>query len=530
MLQATERTVTVFPISSSGEPPGCTVTVKFQPDIMLGQFNGLVEKAAELKGCHFKLYKVRFDRQIGIKTPVPSTGIIPHKFREHQDGPNPLYNGRYGAKKANLKAAPVQIYHPTFTAFLAYRKDATEIPTDIIITTRDLMKSLSEVVEKEAHCMQTRALLSSLLGHLLIEIKNSNRTIADHIGTLSLGVFVIVEEKLDMGKSGDAVTQGSFSWLAWFKDDDRKTLLHNIFAPCFTIAVSGPWIAISGAIFATHAVIQTLTDYISLSDSHILDEEYVTEIARMFYALQRAVAMLREHYETVQEVKLECPPRDVETRFFPMATSYFKDGVEVRFRYLRRLGEQGPRCVTFLVELEQSKSKSDDKQKRFVVKFVDHYSCKAHKLLTASNMAPKLEYYGSIWSEMQVPNSSLLPHKMVVMEYIDGRTAFDLFHGETVPKGVQDAVTKALGCLHKEGLVHGDIRRKNILIENPGDTVNYLLRTKIVNFDRAGEEQKVTFLPSVNDRLWPEGVRELDKILYIHDISMAKLTFSDKSG
>nr|VWP01650.1 Uncharacterized protein [Ganoderma boninense] len=485
--------------------------------------------------------------QLELATPVPSKGAKTPKYRANQEGDSPLYDGRYGANKANLKAAPVEIYHPAIASFLVGMEDkALKVPDDVVFATAKLMHSLSEVIKNEKDRTDTRPILKELIRQQFDSIMNTNRTVADHVAPSDTkspfedkAALVIVEEKVEMGKSGDAVVQGALSWLAWVKDVKRRDLIMQTFVPSFIISISGPWIAISAAIFTTDPIIQRLTDYISLGEPCVINDLRVNTVARVFYSLQRAVEMLRRFYDAVP---VEPISGDEETRFFPLARSYLKDGALVSLRYLRRLGVDGPDCVTFLAETEErsKNEKASGRQepggtrqtKKLVVKFVERYSREAHELLASAGLAPKLEYYGPVWPESESENfkSSLLPRRMVVMEHIDGVEAFDAFDGQVLPKGVQLAVKQALSILHTNHLVHGDIRRKNILIEHQKDaTDDFTVRTKIIDFDWAGEQLTVKYPLRVRGIFMEQGVRAYATILPEHDLAMAERTFRDGS-
>ena len=53
---------------------------------------------------------------------------------------------------------------------------------------------------------------------------------------------------------------------------------------------------------------------------------------------------------------------------------------------------------------------------------------------------------------------------MVVMEYLDGNTLFELYREPKLPSSIWSGVKKALKILLEGGYVFGDLRRNNIIL------------------------------------------------------------------
>jgi RIO-like serine/threonine protein kinase len=105
---------------------------------------------------------------------------------------------------------------------------------------------------------------------------------------------------------------------------------------------------------------------------------------------------------------------------------------------------------------------------------------------------------------------------MVVMEYIDGETCED-----GVSDAVRIAVCDTVEYLHSQGMVHGDVRRPNIIIER-GEGDDEECRVKILDFDWAGREGEARYPLRLSPGLWPDGVGDNKFILAVHDIEMLK--------
>ena len=110
------------------------------------------------------------------------------------------------------------------------------------------------------------------------------------------------------------------------------------------------------------------------------------------------------------------------------------------------------------------------------------------------------------------------------MDYVAGRTAAEL--GE-VPESVRDAVRRALEILHGQGLVHGDIRLPNVIIEDcddegTEDEESIGAHTRIVDFDWAGHEGVVRYPHDLSQGQWVEGVEDYALIRASHDNAMVE--------
>ena len=147
-----------------------------------------------------------------------------------------------------------------------------------------------------------------------------------------------------------------------------------------------------------------------------------------------------------------------DSRYFPSITAYpSHNGGQVKFKYVGFL-ENCPDCITLRAHTETIPAR------RIVVKFVDRYGEKAHRLLADNGFAPKLLYYGSPRLDDKEPSYESI--SMVVMEYIDGDTfavAKKKMSEESV-RAVLSAVQCALELLHEGGLVFGDLRPPNVMI------------------------------------------------------------------
>lgn len=276
--------------------------------------------------------------------------------------------------------------------------------------------------------------------------------------------------------------------------------------PTFIVAISGPWIAILGAVFTDGLIVQHLTDYIWVGLDSTFNESRILRIARTFYALNKGLANLKSYYGTVEAQSL----RIAETRYFPSITTYPNGNECIRFKYLSFL-EDGPDCMTLRARTLTVPPRD------VVVKFVDRYGERAHRLLADNGLAPELLYCGS--PHLQDKDPSYNSISMVVMEFVGGETLNKSEMSGEAAEVVQSEVERALKLLHRHGLVFGDLRAPNIMITTGNEV-------KLIDFDWAGEEGRAKYPCLISPEiLWPMGVALLASLEISHDLRMLEQTF-----
>jgi serine/threonine protein kinase len=265
-----------------------------------------------------------------------------------------------------------------------------------------------------------------------------------------------------------------------------------------------------GFALTDRVIVQRLTDFIWVGIDSTLSRAHVNRVARIFYALKTSLDKLKSYYvnHTIDSLK------PAPTRYFPSITTYGKGPRQcVRFKYLGYL-ESSFDCVTL-------HAKTDTKPTRdIVVKFVERYSERAHRILAKARLAPQLLYYGPVHCDPKQPSYNSL--YMVVMEYIDGFTYASAKLAMTKARRatVRSELDRALRLLHENGLVFGDLRAPNVMITKQKEQV------MLIDFDWAGEAGQVQYphlLSSVIE--WPQDVQALDPIKKEHDLEMLEKLF-----
>jgi serine/threonine protein kinase len=271
--------------------------------------------------------------------------------------------------------------------------------------------------------------------------------------------------------------------------------------PTFLIGSAGPWITILGAVITDGVIVQRLTDCVWVGLDSVLNEPHVTHVARTFHALKASLEKLNIYYESLHPVS-NFP---ANSRYFPSITTYPHDDGPVEFEYLGFL-ENTPDCTTLRARTNAGQD--------VVVKFVERYGERAHRLLADAGLAPKLLYCGSLQFNDDDPSYRSI--SLVVMEYVDGETL-----AEAKPKMdqgmieiVRSEVQRALELLHSHGLVFGDLRLPNILITKDG-------KVKLIDFNWAGEDEQAKYPSLISQEItWPEGVEAMAVMRTQHDLAM----------
>ena len=169
------------------------------------------------------------------ETSTPSVSSQPRNYKKHQGGDAPILDGRYDTIPTSA-AVPVEVFHPAFAHFLALARDDTfQPPDDVVWLTKDFIHSTSQIVAAESpRQMTTRGMLSQLLGYPAIQTVQLNKSSADHMmpyscrgDVLGTAALAIIEEKPELGTSGEGSVQGSFSFIQHWND---QRVCHSIAA------------------------------------------------------------------------------------------------------------------------------------------------------------------------------------------------------------------------------------------------------------------------------------------------------------
>ena len=276
--------------------------------------------------------------------------------------------------------------------------------------------------------------------------------------------------------------------------------------------------AVLGGLFTTKIIVQRLTDYVWLGGGRIIDDQSVIKVARIFAGLRVALKALANYYRLLPTAPYtqSCggAQSNLAQRIFPLANSCVVNKEKITWKYEAILKNRDHSSNTFLAI-------STEKQQKLVIKFVERYGESAHRKLDGLDYAPGLFYCGDIWSGDAVLSRGCSPRKMVVMEYIEGKTLDEMYtSGQPIPEAVHAAVETIVMILHEDGLVHGDIRRPNIMIKD--GTGGMETRVQLLDFDWSGAEKEVRYPLNLSKMVFPSDADDYAPISKEHDLAMIK--------
>ncbi|KAG5649766.1 hypothetical protein H0H81_002108 [Sphagnurus paluster] len=228
-----------------------------------------------------------------------------------------------------------------------------------------------------------------------------------------------------------------------------------------------------------------------------LASDNIIHLARVFKALSACREDLTGYYREVKQ-KTARPLSCVFPEPTPVDSSVVMPGLAYK-GFMNRSGEP----ISVLMSLGGERftamyiAELDGIENDVLVKFTTRYNEKAHGILADAGLAPKLHFCTRVIGGLY----------MVVMDRVDGKSVWDLqVDNEPIPAVILEQVSKAIGLLHKENIVFGDLRESNILYNSSKNCA------VIVDFDWAGVHDVDRYpatLNRANDRAWdvmPYGI------------------------
>jgi hypothetical protein len=211
-------------------------------------------------------------------------------------------------------------------------------------------------------------------------------------------------------------------------------------------------------------------------------------------------------------------PLSDSQRFFPFIRQFPVGDHMVRFSYqayLTRPSAASHSKAIFLAKAEQGQAQESGCQ--IVVKFVQRYNSKAHRLLAAARRAPELLYCSN--EDANSPDLGGLI--MVAMAHVDGKNAHERYGSNKPPLSVFNQIQEAVGILHTNNIVFADLRLPNIMV-TPDEHV------MLVDFDWCGVHEEGIYPITLNDDrdsgiCWHPNVKRGGKMLKEHDLYRLKL-------
>jgi serine/threonine protein kinase len=236
----------------------------------------------------------------------------------------------------------------------------------------------------------------------------------------------------------------------------------------------------------------------------------IIRLARVFGALSRCRANLKTYYDGVKELaspRLSClypSPTLIDTsKELPILT--YRQFMSRAGQPTSALVNLGNVCTTIYIA---TLDLDDNTNREVIVKFTARYNEAAHRLLAKAGLAPKLHFCERVVGDLY----------MIVMDRVGGKSIWQLQEDKSpVPEIVSTKVEEALGLLHEQDIVFGDLRGNNILyVESEKHVV-------LVDFDWAGKDGESRYPVTLNagkdnKRMWEEEVLPYGIMRKGHDL------------
>ncbi|CDO71503.1 hypothetical protein BN946_scf184910.g2 [Trametes cinnabarina] len=339
-------------------------------------------------------------------------------------------------------------------------------------------------------------------------------------GERRAAISACINFKNELGVGGLADVQLAALYQHAVSRDEYSMVRGASCCPTLLISVCGPHIRFFGAVLADICIVQPLTDYIYLGGDP--DEEARVEYAaKVFKAIRSALVELTEWYKNLPDPRddLWLPPKHL----LPRPTSADDSARELlsSLEFLDRLDltewkhSARPSLTNFRRRLFRARLDGDGEE--VLVKFAFRYGEAAHRVLAEHDppLAPKLHACVRLLGGVTMVVMELLPENQTAASCPYVTRPF-------LPRMMEDVKT-ALEVLHAKRLVHGDIRRPNIIPvrRDPENPVEIITGAMLVDFDWAGEEGKVYYPILLNPDIgWAEGVEGGRAIKAEHDWEM----------
>ena len=302
-------------------------------------------------------------------------------------------------------------------------------------------------------------------------------------------VLAYVETKNELSSSGSAMDQLSayyFQHVAWNHGKQGDM-------PLFLVAVSGPFIQVSGGLTRSHPQIDELTDIHRLVQRTYSPAGFEKSVA-MLWALRQALVVLASMpVTTVPRWEQPFPRMDVVRDALSL-------GADKVLRIVQQLKTQVYRMLV-----------GDELR---ILKVARYYDPECHKVLAENDgrpMAPAIVAHAEVFGWHLVLMEDLTQHWSLsqVIQEVDVRRV----HGLRTRPELEATLQQLLAPLHDKGIVFGDFRPPNIMLRlerfrDDADTeVAYkAVDLHLVDFELSGKVGQPRPPVKLNAKAFSEGV------------------------
>ncbi|KAI0094198.1 hypothetical protein BDY19DRAFT_8862 [Irpex rosettiformis] len=430
------------------------------------------------------------------KAAQPSTAHDTQKKTEK----DAIYNGR----PIELLQPPITLWHPVFAKF----RRLMSIPAETFRFSHDQLDRAKRFIvvsskiykqETERHsqlsenspfarpgCFTERILLNGQVrpdGGASIWVK-----LPDGTSVEVFSCFTEIKNEVGVGDA-DPLMQAQSTYRAIYSSELLKPIRMLSCCPSFLIAIAGPHLYVSGAVFANRLICEPLLDgsiligpqFSSESDDRV--SVGIQRVAHLMNALEECISDVEKYYQDLhlnQGESQQRPYLQVQHHLCAPHFRYFttRDRKRVALEYVERLAQEHTEKAVFKAFAKDDSENSSCLT--VVVKFTPKYNQDAHIGLADVGLAPKLWFCERV--------ESVGGWYVIVMDYVEPCEVGTICDHS----GAVQALRRAIRILHEDNLVFGDLREPNVLVTEDGTSA------MLVDFDWCGKEGEVRYPNDVN--------------------------------
>ncbi|THH27325.1 hypothetical protein EUX98_g6864 [Antrodiella citrinella] len=445
--------------------------------------------------------------------------------------------------KVMLLSSTGSIYEPIFAVIKHRLSHLDQVSTSPQLRKQVavLVKRASELYTGERRQEATRPILEELFGCTPLLHTNciTDSTYGpdtqDRADLQRFGILLYrISYRDEFGLEGNPIEEVKRAYALHVSHRAYAPLRNVSRCPSVLVAIASPYIYFFSAFLLEVIVVEPLTDPILLGCT--ASEERFLHVSRVFTVIRDALENLVEMYNAL---KLDPLVADSGRTLSPVLADEHEHGEALsNLRITSRLlnGVERDRVQrwcdmdnfqgTLRCPIFRGKYNGRD----VVVKFCERYGREAHECLAKQSppLAPKFHFQAAL----------LGGYVMVVMDYVDASTAFDMYKYRPMSMSLAADVQRAMQVLHSRGSVHGDLRRSNVLVqekrrnrkraeseegldasaelENSGNEIQD--HAMLIDFDWSGTAGETTYPFTINlDIRWAPTVFAAGPILKEHD-------------
>ncbi|KAK1224206.1 hypothetical protein PQX77_012906 [Marasmius sp. AFHP31] len=452
-----------------------------------------------------------------------------------------IYDGTYVDGGPFTAAQPIEIFYPPFADLKQKLHDPAFKPDLAILDQIHSLMNVASLITTEAKFRwQLLPKLQDILEHHIADILSEDGYHPDGMMFTEIDQcmipLLIWQIKKALGEGGcDVTAQVIYSALEKWQDGRLARFRERCPCPTLLLINAGSHSTVLGVIWADRFIVQRLSDIGFLGYDSFCHDDQIHNIACLFTVLRGFLNDLKQYYHGLDLNNIRPLQRHLpHPRFFPQCLRYFcrERKTLITIEYVRAIDDDECTNLAYVAK--------DADGREVLVKFFDRCGYEAHQLLADADCAPTLYYVGLVDGEHDVSHSeeargTMLPFglykgpiRMNVMEYLKGKHAGDMPRDQW-PTDAHAQLKDAVGLLHAQGYVFGDLRHPNVIFsprssaDGPpspaGSSHNY--KAKLIDLDWSGKEEDVYYPAGLSTiARWTEGVESFKQIKKEHDLAM----------